>query len=238
MKPAFYALAPGGWRDYVTLLHLPYTAWHLSYVAVGGCLVATVSWQRLGWTLLAFALAVGIGAHAVDELAGRPLGTAIPGKVLVGLGAISLAGACAIGLYGAATFNVWLLLFVGAGAFLVPAYGLELLGGRFHTDVVFALGWGAFPVVTGYFAGSGEVRVVTFAAALWAFALSLAQRRLSTPVRRLRRRATGVEGVVEFADGTHEPLTREALVAAPEAALRLLTVATVAAAVALVAFRL
>ena len=34
-RPAFYALAQGGWRDYVTLLHLPYTLWHLSYVAIG-----------------------------------------------------------------------------------------------------------------------------------------------------------------------------------------------------------
>jgi hypothetical protein len=35
--PAFYALRPGGWRDYVTLLHPPYTAWHLSYVWIEAC---------------------------------------------------------------------------------------------------------------------------------------------------------------------------------------------------------
>ena len=34
-RPAFYALRGGGWRDLVTLLHPPYTAWHLSYVALG-----------------------------------------------------------------------------------------------------------------------------------------------------------------------------------------------------------
>ena len=34
-RPAFYALRPGGWRDLITLLHPPYTAWHLSYVAFG-----------------------------------------------------------------------------------------------------------------------------------------------------------------------------------------------------------
>ncbi len=39
MRRAFYALEPGGARDYVTLLHLPYTAWHLSYVVLGACLV-------------------------------------------------------------------------------------------------------------------------------------------------------------------------------------------------------
>ena len=79
-RPAFYALDPGGWRDYVTLLHLPYTAWHLSYVVVGGCLAASVAWGRLGLTVLAFALAMGVGAHALDELHGRPLGTRIPSR--------------------------------------------------------------------------------------------------------------------------------------------------------------
>ena len=64
----------------------PYTAWHLSYVVVGGCLAAEVSWGRLGLTVLAFFLAMGIGAHALDELAGRPLQTTIPGSILVGLG--------------------------------------------------------------------------------------------------------------------------------------------------------
>ena len=46
-RPAWYALARGGWRDYVTLLHPPYTAWHLAYVVIGGCLARAVAWDRL-----------------------------------------------------------------------------------------------------------------------------------------------------------------------------------------------
>ena len=149
MRPAFYALRRGGWRDYVTLLHAPYTAWHLSYVVVGGCLVAEVSWGRLGLTVLAFFLAMGIGAHALDELAGRPLQTAIPGSVLVALAVVSVVAACAIGLAVAVSFSLWILPLIAIGAFLVPAYNLELFGGRFHSNVWFALAWGAFPVVTG-----------------------------------------------------------------------------------------
>ena len=135
MKPAFYALERGGWRDYVTLLHLPYTAWHLSYVVVGGCLAASVSWERLGLTVLAFFLAMGIGAHALDELAGRPLGTAIPSPVLVALALASVVAACAIGIVVALDFSLWLVPLVAIGAFLVPAYNLELFGGRFHSDL-------------------------------------------------------------------------------------------------------
>jgi hypothetical protein len=238
MRPAFYALGGGGWRDYVTLLHPPYTAWHLSYVVVGGCLAAEVSWTRLGLTVLAFFLAMGIGAHALDELAGRPLGTRIPTPALVGLAVVSVAAACAIGIAVALSFSLWLLPLVALGAFLVPAYNLELLGGRFHSGLWFAVAWGAFPVLTGYVACAGKLGAAAIAAAAWAATLSLAQRRLSTPVRRIRRDVVTVSGTTELADGTREPVTRETLVDAPEAALRLLTAASVLVAAALVAFRL
>jgi len=238
MRPAFYALEGGGWRDYLTLLHVPYTAWHLAYVVVGGCLAAEVAWGRLGLTVLAFFLAMGIGAHALDELAGRPLGTAIPSSVLVVLALISIVAACVIGLTVAVGFSLWILPLVAIGAFLVPAYNLELFGGRFHSDVWFAVAWGAFPVITGYVAVDGMPRIVAFVAAGWATALSLAQRRLSTPVRRARREIVSVEGEIGLAGGDREPITRELLVSAPEDALRLLAVATVLIAAALVVIRL
>ncbi len=145
-RPSWYALDTGGWRDYVTLLHLPYTAWHLSYVVIGGCLAPVVAWGRLGAAVAAFALAVGIGAHALDELRGRPLRTGIPDSVLVGLAAASIAAACGIGLVGAFAFEPWLVLLVPVGLFLVVAYNLELLGGRFHSDLWFGLAWGGFPL--------------------------------------------------------------------------------------------
>jgi len=129
-RPAWYALGRGGWRDYVTLLHAPYTAWHLSYVVIGGCLVPVMDWERLGAAVAAFALAVGIGAHALDELHGRPLRTSIPDGVLMALAALSIGAACAIGIAGALAFDAWLMLLVPVGVFLVLAYNLELFGGR------------------------------------------------------------------------------------------------------------
>ena len=100
-RPAFYALAPGGWRDWVTLLHPPYTAWHLSYVAIGAALAPSFDESRLLLTVAAFFLAVGIGAHALDELNGRPLGTRISDAALRGAAAASIGGAIAIGVYAA-----------------------------------------------------------------------------------------------------------------------------------------
>ena len=219
--PAFYALRPGRWRDYVTLLHLPYTAWHLSYVVVGGCLAASVDWPVLGLTVLAFALAMGVGAHALDELDGRPLRTSIPSRVLVGLAVGSVAAAAAIGIAVALERTLWILPLVAVGAALVPVYNLELLGGRAHTDLGFALSWGAFPVVTAFVAQTGTLRAEAVLAAGWATLLSLAQRRLSTPARRLRRSPGPVAGDLA-------PL---------ENALRLLTAATIVLAAALVVLR-
>ena len=238
MKPAFYALRPGGWRDYVTLLHVPYTLWHLSYVPLGACLVAVASWSRFGLTLAAFALALGVAAHALDELRGRPLGTEIPKGVLVALAAGSLAGACAIGIAVAFDFSLWLLAYVAAGAFLVLAYNLELAGGLFHSDFWFGLGWGAFPVLTAAFAQTGTTQPEALLAAAAAFLLSLAQRRLSSQVRHVRRGVVRVTGEAELVDGTREPIDAAALIGAPEWALRALTAATVALGTALVVARL
>jgi hypothetical protein len=237
-RPAWYALAGGGWRDYVTLLHLPYTAWHLSYVVLGGCLAPVVAWERLGAAVAAFALAVGVGAHALDELRGRPLRTRIPGRVLVGLAGGSIAGACAIGVAGALTFRAWLGLLIPLGVFLVVAYNLELVGGRFHSDRWFGLGWGGFPVVCGYGAVAGDLGGVTVLAAGFAVLVSLAQRALSSHVRDLRRRVVAVRGELERADASREPLDVGRLTAPAETGLRLLSVATVVLAATLVASRI
>ncbi|MHB8468511.1 MAG: hypothetical protein ACYDCH_01970 [Gaiellaceae bacterium] len=234
-RPAFYALSPGGWRDYASLLHTPYTLWHLSYVAIGASLAPHLRWELLGWTVLAFLLAMGIGAHALDELQGRPLQTRIPSRVLVALAATSVAAAAAIGVVVAARETWWLLSFVAAGAFLVVAYNLELFGGAFHSDWWFAAAWGAFPLLTAYFASTHRVHGEVVAAAAFAALTSLAQRRLSTQVRLVRRRAVSMTGFVRFDDGRDVPIDEAALIGAPETALKLLAAAMPLLAVSLLA---
>src|SRR3954451_21821905 len=133
-RPAFYALAPGGWRDLITLLHPPYTLWHVSYVALGAAVAPSVHVDRLLAAIGAFALAVGVSAHALDELKGRPLRTRLSRRALIVLAATGLAGAVGIGLAGAGIVSLSLLPFVAAGVFLAVAYNLELFGGRFHGD--------------------------------------------------------------------------------------------------------
>jgi heme O synthase-like polyprenyltransferase len=237
-RPAFYALRPGGWRDYVTLLHPPYTLWHLSYVAIGAGLAPDFSGRRLGAALAAFLLAMGVGAHALDELKGRPLQTRISPRVLVALAAASIALAVAIGVASALAWTLWLLPFVAFGGFIVVAYNLELFRGRFHNDFWFAFSWGAFPLLTGYFVVAEEIRIAAVLAALFAALQSHAQRLLSTPVRFARRRVRAVSGTIELVDGGREEVTLETLLRIPERALQVLAASTVALGTALIVFRL
>src|ERR687887_1548125 len=110
-RPAFYALRSGGWRDLVTLLHPPYTAWHLSYVALGAAAAPEVHADRLWAALGAFFLAVGVAAHALDELNGHPLRTRLSDPALIGLAAVGLAGGIGIGNAGLFVVSVTLAPF-------------------------------------------------------------------------------------------------------------------------------
>jgi len=232
--PAFYALAPGGWRDYWTLLHPPYTLWHLSYVLLGAALAPMPDPRTVAGSLIAFFLAVGVASHAFDELQGRPLGTRIPSSVLLALGSLAVIGAVALGIAAAAMLGPWFLAIVVIGALLVVSYGLEIP--IVHSDIGFALAWGGFPVLASA-AANGAAPLPTIVAAVGATLLSLAQRRLSTPVRRIRRKALEVSGTVRFRDGTTERLDRGALIAGPEAGLRLLWLAMVALSIGALAAR-
>src|SRR5712691_12730855 len=221
LAPAYYATRARGWqRDIWALLHPPYTAWHLSYVLIGAGLAGRIDVTRLFATLVAFFLAVGVSAHALDELRGRPLQTAVPATGLWAAAVIGLVGAVALGLAGVSVLGVGLLPFIAAGVLFVFAYNLELLGGRLHGDFWFALSWGAFPVLTAYFAQTGRLSASAVAAAAAAYALSFGQRALSTPARLVRRRAQSVSGTMTFADGTHVPLDEATLLRPLEVALR------------------
>jgi hypothetical protein len=229
LAPAFYAARYGGWRDYWTLLHPPYTVWHLSYVLLGAALSPAPDPRIVAGALVAFGLAVGVGAHAFDELRGRPLRTQIPSPVLVALGTAALLIAVALGLVASTMLGPLFLLFVIGGAAIVVLYAFEVP--LVHSDVGFALGWGAFPVVTTAFA-TGAHPVPTALAALAGTLLSLAQRRLSTRARSIRRRAVGVSGEIVYSDGSHEAIDTRSLIGAPEGALSILWLALFAVALA------
>ncbi len=236
-RPAFYALGRGRPGDLLALLHPPYTAWHLSYFAIGAAIAPHLYVNRLLWGLAAFGLAVGVAAHALDELHDRPLRTRLSDRTLIALAVASLLGALAIGVAGILTVSAALTPFVVAGALFLPAYNLELFGGSLHSDLWFALGWGAFPALTGYFVEAERITTAAVLIAAGCLTLSVAQRRLSSPARELRRRTRSLIGTRTRADGSTEPLTLPGLLAPLDGALAALSVAMVLLAGALVIAR-
>jgi len=241
-RPAFYALRRGGWGDLVTVLHPPYTLWNLANVAFGAAAASQIHTDRFVATLAAFFLAVGISAHALDELNGRPLKTELSDRALIGLAAVSLAGAIGIGIAGCIIVSATLAPFVVAGGFFVVAYNLELFGGRFHTDFWLAFAWAAFPAVTSWWINtlsfaSLKTDVAGLLVAAGCFGLVSVQRRLSTPVRRLRRKTVSLTGEQRLEDGTVIPLTVAEIAGPLDGSLRGLSWAVVVLAIGLVVIR-
>jgi hypothetical protein len=237
-KPAFYASRRGVLGDWWTVLHPPYTLWHLSYVVIGATLAPHTNVGRLIATLLAFFAAVGIAAHTLDELHGHPLGTAISDRVLLVASVVGLAAAVGLGIVGVARVGPVLWPFIVVGPILVAGYNLELFGGRLHTDLGFALAWGAFPLLTAYAAQAGDLGLSAVIAAVGATALSYAQRKLSTPARMLRRQVTAVDGSLQFRDGSRQTLDAATLLLPLERTLRVLAVGVCAFAAGLAVARL
>jgi len=237
-RAAYYAARPGSWRDWWTLLHPPYTAWHLAYVVIGACLAPVVNATRLIGTLLAFFFAVGLAAHTLDELHGRPLRTRIPSTVLVVVAGVGLAGSIALGVVGIAQVGWALVPFLVVGPILVVAYNFEMFGGVIHNDVGFAASWGAFPILTAYVAQTGRMAPAPLIAAIGAAALSAAQRALSTPARLLRRQSADVAGTITLTNSATIPIDRSVLLAPLEKALRAMSWFVVLLAAALAIDRL
>jgi len=238
-RPAYYAVGGQGWRAWWTLLHPPYTLWHLSYVTIGASLAPTVEVERLVATLLAFLLAMGIGAHALDELNGRPLQTRIPAAALIAAAAASLTAAVAIGVVmlvridPSPGFVAAAIVAIAVGVILVTGYSLHWFGGVLHNDVGFAAAWGAFPVIVAYCAQAEQLHLPALAAALAAFATSYAQRSLSTPARFVRRRTSDVELTATLVDGDSRRFGSRQVLAPLEVALRAMVWGHVALAVAM-----
>ena len=237
-RPAYYAARSGGWRDWWTLLHPPYTAWHLSYVVIGASLAPHVDLTRLLATLIAFFAAVGLSAHALDELHGRPLRTHIPDAALVAVTVGGLVIAVVMGLLGLSRVGGALVPFIVVGPVLVVAYNAELFGGVVHTDAGFAAAWGTFPLVTAYVAQAGGVGLAAVLGGVAAFALSYAQRSLSTPARLLRRNVERVEGTMLLADGSTRPIDNGVLRAPLEKALQAMSWGLIALAAGMAVARL
>ena len=234
-QPAFYA-RPGSIRgDLIALVHPPYTAWHLAYVAIGAALAPTLHWARLAGTLAAFFLGTGVGAHALDEWHDRPLHTTLSNRVLLALGLGGLAGAGVLAVVGVFVISAWVLAWAVCGGLLAAGYSLEWHR-SLHSDLGFALAWGAFPAIVGYWAQAETINPAILLLAAAVILISLAQRSLSKHARFVRRSVASVSVELEVG-GLSKPWSRHQLLTSWELPLKLLTASIVMFALALLALR-
>lgn len=246
-------------RDLWVLSHPSYTLWHLSYIPIGAALAPALNWSLLGWTLLAFFLGMGVAAHCLDELHGRPLKTTIPSPVLKAVALVALAGAVGIGVFVGVRETLWVIPCILFGVFIALAYNLEWpsgygLGGDwwvlevipqgfFHRDRFFGLAWGAFPLATSYLAQAHTLSAPVIILGIFALVYSLAQRTLSKHARFWRRRVAFLSAHYALngepvAMGFAHDLTKQDIFGPAEGALQLMTWAVVALAVGLLLWRL
>jgi len=236
-ETAFYAKQGSRRADFWTLLHPPYTAWNLSYVVIGATLAPTVNWLILIILLASFFCGTGIAAHALDELNGHPLKTGFSDKSLKLMAACSLFVAFLLFALASLLTTPWLMIFYVAGAFLVLAYNLEWWDGLIHTDLGFALSWGAFPVIVSYWSQTGYFSLAALGAASATTLLSLAQRSLSTQARFVRRRTSGGSALFHTADNHDVQWDKQKLLSTWEKPLLLLTWSIIILAISLLITR-
>ena len=235
-RPAYYAPVGSLSGDLIALLHPPYTAWHLSHVAIGAALAPRIDWQVLAATLLAFFLGTGIAAHAIDERNGRPLHTALSGRTLTSLAVGGLLGSLVVAAIGAVQLSPWVLAWAGIGVLLAAGYGLEKPA-ALHTSLGFALAWGGFPVLVGFWAQTMTMTIGAVMVAGAATLVSMVQRTLSTPARYVRRNTEKAEMTL-YQGESEEKWEEEKILATWERPLRLLAWFMVALAVGMLATKL
>lgn len=222
LSPAYYARRGGLWADFWTILHPPYTLWNLSFVAMGAALAPALDWRMLALMLTAFLAGTGVASHALDELNGRPLRTAFSDRALKLMAIAALAASLACALLSLLFVSAWIIPLALLGALLVAAYSLEWFGGLLHTNLGFALSWGGYPVLVGYWAQTEALTPGALLLAAAATLMSLAQRELSTPARFLRRKANAGGATFVTAEGVAQ-WDMPRLLAGYERPLRLLS---------------
>ncbi|MFQ5948440.1 MAG: hypothetical protein ACE5KX_06235, partial [Acidimicrobiia bacterium] len=177
----------------------------------------------------------GIAAHALDEWRGRPLRTRLSDGALLTLGLGGFAAALGVAVAGSFVISPWVFAWAVPGILLAAGYVLEWHH-RLHSNLGFAMTWGAFPVLVGYWAQAETIAGTAVAMGAAVTVLSLAQRALSTPARFVRRSAVDASVTLDV-DGGDETWDRDRLLATWEWPLKLLTATVVLLAISLLAIR-
>lgn len=155
MKKTWYSAEGSKLAEFWTILHLPYTAMSLSFLAIGFGIAGVHRWDVFAWIMVAYFLGLGIAAHAFDQLPGQGSSYVkyLTPWELMALGVAAVSAAVMIGIFWMVKLAAWHLSWIIVlQTFFVFSYPLsKTLKGFFHTDFWFAVSFGFVPVMAGYY---------------------------------------------------------------------------------------
>jgi len=175
-------------RLLVGLSFYPYSLMNASYVLIGSLLAPSIHYDRMAGMAVVYLLSVGVAAHALDAMGpNKPWGEFLSRRQLGWLAAGALVPALAIGLYYAIEAAPLLIPLGLVELFFLLAYNLELLGGRFHTDLWFAVSWGFLPVLAGFVVQTDSLSLASVAGGFFGLFTAFVEISASRPYKSLKR---------------------------------------------------
>jgi len=177
-------------RAFIGMLFLPYTGMCISFTIIGSMLSESIAWDRVLSIFIIYFLALGVSAHAADNLGSKkikPWGnyfSTFELRLMV-IGGLSVS--YMLGIYYIITFAPLLLFIAIIEGFFLFAYNFELFNGLFHNNFWFAVSWGALPLLAGFVIQTNSFSVLSLISSIMAFLVAYTEIRISRKYKELKR---------------------------------------------------
>jgi hypothetical protein len=181
---------PLKFRAFIGMLFLPYTGMCISFTIIGSMLSESIAWDRVLSIFIIYFLALGVSAHAADNLGSKkikPWGnyfSTFELRLMV-IGGLSVS--YMLGIYYIITFAPLLLFIAIIEGFFLFAYNFELFNGLFHNNFWFAVSWGALPLLAGFVIQTNSISVLSLISSIMAFLVAYTEIRISRKYKELKR---------------------------------------------------
>lgn len=192
LKQNWYQLEGTKLREFITILHLPYTVMCLSFLTIGFGISGISNWNTYWITMLAYFFGLGIASHSLDQLKG--MGSTyvklLSDDELATIGISALIFSVLLGITLMFELSAWyLIVLIPLQVFFVFSYPLKVLfKGFFHNNFWFAVSFGFLPVVIGYYVNTLSFSLLAIFWGVVAFTISEIEINLSRYVRKMRKK--------------------------------------------------
>ncbi len=186
---------PLKFRAFIGMLFLPYTGMCISFTIIGSMLSESIAWDRVLSIFIIYFLALGVSAHAADNLGSKkikPWGnyfSTFELRLMV-IGGLSVS--YILGIYYIITFAPLLLIIAIIEGFFLFAYNFELFNGLFHNNFWFAVSWGGLPLLAGFVIQTNSISVLSLISSIMAFLVAYTEIRISRKYKELKRKPQDV----------------------------------------------